>query len=109
MKQEPLATRYDPASFEQKWYAEWESKGYFTPEAKTDLPAFSIVIPPPNVTGRLHNGHALVNTLIDVQTRWKRMRRPPITAGPAKPAPTLFFHTTRGPDEPHDSASAGPR
>ena len=73
MKQEPLATRYDPASFEQKWYAEWESKGYFTPEAKTDLPAFSIVIPPPNVTGRLHNGHALVNTLIDVQTRWKRM------------------------------------
>jgi valyl-tRNA synthetase len=73
MKQEPLDTRYDPASFEQKWYAEWERNGFFTPDTEITRPAFSIVIPPPNVTGRLHNGHALVNTLIDVLTRWKRM------------------------------------
>jgi valyl-tRNA synthetase len=73
MKQEPLATRYDPASFERKWYEEWETRGYFTPSPETDQPSFSIVIPPPNVTGRLHTGHALVNSLIDIVTRWKRM------------------------------------
>src|SRR5512133_3684419 len=68
-----LSTRYSPAEFEQRWYARWEAAGYFTPDAKSDKPKFSIVIPPPNVTGRLHIGHALVNTLIDIITRWKRM------------------------------------
>ncbi|MGK2859281.1 MAG: valine--tRNA ligase [Thermoanaerobaculia bacterium] len=68
-----LSTRYSPAEFEQRWYAAWEAAGYFTPDAKSDKPKFSIVIPPPNVTGRLHIGHALVNTLIDIVTRWKRM------------------------------------
>ncbi len=72
MKEE-LATRYDPKAFEQRIYDEWEKGGYFTPENDPEKPKFSIVIPPPNVTGRLHIGHALVNTLQDIIVRWKRM------------------------------------
>jgi len=72
MKHE-LPTRYDPKSFEQRLYQQWESEGYFTPSPDAERPKFSIVIPPPNVTGRLHIGHALVNTLQDIVTRWKRM------------------------------------
>jgi valyl-tRNA synthetase len=72
MKEE-LATRYEPASFEKKVYDFWEKEGFFTPVVDRERPKFSIVIPPPNVTGRLHIGHALVNTLIDIITRWKRM------------------------------------
>ncbi|HKO57715.1 MAG TPA: valine--tRNA ligase, partial [Thermoanaerobaculia bacterium] len=72
MKEE-LAKRYEPKDFEQRIYANWEQGGYFTPEADKDRPKFSIVIPPPNVTGRLHIGHALVNTLQDIIVRWKRM------------------------------------
>ncbi len=72
MKEE-LATRYEPSAFEQRIYADWEKGGYFTPVVDRDRPKFSIVIPPPNVTGRLHIGHALVNTLQDIIVRWKRM------------------------------------
>jgi valyl-tRNA synthetase len=73
MKENELPTRYNPADFESRLYQQWEDAGYFTPPADADRPRFSIVIPPPNVTGRLHIGHALVNTLQDVVTRWKRM------------------------------------
>src|SRR5687767_3467527 len=72
MKEE-LATRYEPANFEQRIYSFWEEKGFFTPVLDRERPKFSIVIPPPNVTGRLHIGHALVNTLQDILVRWKRM------------------------------------
>ncbi|MEO8382943.1 MAG: valine--tRNA ligase [Acidobacteriota bacterium] len=72
MKEE-LATRYDPSTFEQRLYASWEAAGYFTPVVDRERPKFTIVIPPPNVTGRLHIGHALVNTLQDIIVRWKRM------------------------------------
>src|SRR5688500_3973676 len=70
---EELEKRYEPATFEQRIYSKWEREGYFTPVADRDRPKFSIVIPPPNVTGRLHIGHALVNTLQDIIVRWKRM------------------------------------
>jgi valyl-tRNA synthetase len=70
---EELATRYDPSTFEQRLYAAWEAAGYFTPVVDRERPKFTIVIPPPNVTGRLHIGHALVNTLQDIIVRWKRM------------------------------------
>jgi valyl-tRNA synthetase len=56
-------------------YAEWESKGFFKPDTNAPQGPFSIVIPPPNVTGILHMGHALNNTLQDILTRWKRMQR----------------------------------
>jgi valyl-tRNA synthetase len=72
MKHE-LSKRYDPAEFEQKLYAFWEEGEFFTPLLDPERPKFSIVIPPPNVTGRLHIGHALVNTLQDIVVRWKRM------------------------------------
>src|SRR5687767_9325480 len=65
--------RYSPAEIEQKWYRFWEAEGYFTPDVASRKPPFSIVIPPPNVTGRLHIGHALVNSLQDFLVRWKRM------------------------------------
>jgi valyl-tRNA synthetase len=68
-----LSTRYEPKQIEQRWYQFWEEGEFFTPELDRDRPKFSIVIPPPNVTGRLHIGHALVNTLQDIVVRWKRM------------------------------------
>jgi valyl-tRNA synthetase len=73
MEKIELSTRFDPKDFEDRLYRSWDEAGYFTPSADAERPRFSIVIPPPNVTGRLHIGHALVNTLQDVVTRWKRM------------------------------------
>ena len=73
-RSEPLPTRFDPASFEEKWYATWEASGAFTPEQSSDRPPFVILIPPPNVTGKLHIGHALQFTLQDLVIRWRRMQ-----------------------------------
>ncbi len=64
---------YDPASVEKKWYEYWEKNRYFHAEVEKDKEAFSIVIPPPNITGQLHMGHALDNTLQDILIRWHRM------------------------------------
>ncbi len=64
---------YDPKQVEQRWYSFWIGKGYFRAQAASPNPPFSIVIPPPNVTGVLHMGHALNNTLQDVMVRFKRM------------------------------------
>jgi len=70
-----LAKAFDPKTAEGRYKA-WEENGFFAPEINEDdsAPAFSIVIPPPNVTGSLHMGHALQHTLMDVLTRWKRMQ-----------------------------------
>jgi valyl-tRNA synthetase len=64
---------YDPKEVEQKWYGYWNEQGYFKGESVSTKPPFSIVIPPPNVTGVLHMGHALNNTLQDIIVRYKRM------------------------------------
>ena len=69
-----LAKNYNPAEFEDKIYAGWCEKNYFAPDADEKKPAFSIVIPPPNVTGQLHMGHALDETLQDILIRTKRMQ-----------------------------------
>ncbi|NTV53103.1 MAG: valine--tRNA ligase, partial [Candidatus Firestonebacteria bacterium] len=69
-----LSTKYDPALFEDKWYASWETSGIFKGDPASNKPRFSIVIPPPNVTGSLHIGHALNNTLQDILARRKRMQ-----------------------------------
>ncbi|MFP5264277.1 MAG: valine--tRNA ligase [Blastocatellia bacterium] len=63
---------YEPHSAEEKWYPFWESRGYFKPEG--DGPVYCITIPPPNVTGSLHIGHALCYTIQDVLVRWRRMQ-----------------------------------
>ncbi|MBN7771911.1 valine--tRNA ligase [Clostridium aminobutyricum] len=69
-----LAKNYNPKDFEDRIYAQWESKGAFRAEIDPDKKPFTIVMPPPNITGQLHMGHALDQTLQDVLTRWKRMQ-----------------------------------
>ncbi len=69
-----LAKNYNPAEFEDRIYADWCEKGYFKPDSDEKKPNFSIVIPPPNVTGQLHMGHALDETLQDILVRTKRMQ-----------------------------------
>ena len=65
---------YDPQSFERKWYAYWEEHNLFHDAADESREPYSVVIPPPNVTGQLHMGHALDNTLQDILVRYQRMR-----------------------------------
>lgn len=72
-KDAQIPKAYDPKETEEKWYAFWEEKGYFYADNTSSKPAYCISIPPPNVTGVLHMGHALVDTLQDVLIRWKRM------------------------------------
>ncbi len=74
MSDSSLPTRYDPTSFETTWYERWERSGAFAPEVPSERPPFCIVIPPPNVTGVLHIGHALQFTLQDLVIRWRRMQ-----------------------------------
>jgi valyl-tRNA synthetase len=69
-----MPTTYDPARAEQKWYDAWIKGGYFQAGRRPDAPKYSIVIPPPNVTGMLHIGHALDFTLQDIMIRFKRMQ-----------------------------------
>jgi valyl-tRNA synthetase len=68
-----LPKTYEPAAIEPRWYAEWTARGYFHAEASAPKAPFAIVIPPPNVTGSLHMGHALGDTIEDIFTRWRRM------------------------------------
>jgi valyl-tRNA synthetase len=68
---------YEPGKVEQKWYRFWLEKGYFTPKIDPEKKPFVIIMPPPNVTGELHVGHALTATLEDIMTRWHRMRGEP--------------------------------
>jgi len=72
---------YEPGKVEQKWYKFWLEKGYFKPKIDPEKQPFVIIMPPPNVTGELHIGHALTATLEDIMTRWHRM----------KGEPTLWF------------------
>ncbi len=65
---------YSPRDFEDRIYENWCEKGYFTPDVNHPAPAFTVVIPPPNVTGQLHMGHALDETLQDILVRYKRMQ-----------------------------------
>ncbi|SEJ33602.1 valyl-tRNA synthetase [Propionispira arboris] len=74
MEESNIPKVYDPQSFEKKWYKYWEEKNLFHAEVEADKKPYSIVIPPPNVTGQLHMGHALDNTLQDILIRWRRMQ-----------------------------------
>ena len=69
-----LSTTYDPKEFEERIYKNWEEKKYFTPVIDKSKKPYSIVMPPPNITGKLHLGHALDNTLQDMLIRFKRMQ-----------------------------------
>ena len=69
-----MAKTYNPSDFEKEIYQEWEKEGYFRAEVDAEKLPFTIVIPPPNITGQLHMGHALDETLQDILIRFKRMQ-----------------------------------
>src|SRR5204863_7927206 len=69
-----LPKQYDHAQAQQRWYPFWLERGYFHSQPNPQRRPFTIVIPPPNVTGALHLGHALNNTLQDTLIRWRRMQ-----------------------------------
>jgi valyl-tRNA synthetase len=68
------STAYDPSQIEERWYRYWESNGFFNTSADSDKKPHVIMMPPPNVTGRLHMGHALQDTIQDALTRMRRMQ-----------------------------------
>ncbi|TCV82564.1 valine--tRNA ligase [Sulfurirhabdus autotrophica] len=69
-----LAKSYEPTNIEQRWYQLWESRNFFKAGLESGKPAYCIMLPPPNVTGTLHMGHAFQDTLMDCLTRYHRMR-----------------------------------
>src|SRR5438093_2099728 len=69
----PIPDRYEPAAVEERWYPEWEKRGYFGADPESTRPPYCIVMPPPNVTGSLHMGHGFTMTLQDILIRMKRM------------------------------------
>ena len=73
MENKKLENTYNPQEFEEKLYEKWEEKGYFKPSMNKESEAYSIMMPPPNVTGKLHMGHALDGTIQDILIRYKRM------------------------------------
>ena len=73
-KQEEMPKAYEPGKTEEKWYKFWMEKGYFTPKIDRKKKPFVIIMPPPNVTGGLHLGHALEMSQQDAMTRWHRMK-----------------------------------
>lgn len=73
-EEKEMATKYDPSLTEEKWYKTWREKGYFKADGDSAKKPYSIVIPPPNVTGKLHLGHAWDTTMQDLLIRFKRMQ-----------------------------------
>ncbi|MDE3012236.1 MAG: valine--tRNA ligase, partial [Pseudomonadota bacterium] len=69
-----LAKSFEPAPIESSWYPQWESRGYFNASTAGTAPAYCILLPPPNVTGTLHMGHAFQHTVMDALTRYHRMK-----------------------------------
>ncbi len=74
MGEHKLNDKFNPKDFEDKLYKEWEEKGYFKPSEDKSKETFCVMMPPPNVTGKLHMGHALDDTLQDILIRYKRMQ-----------------------------------
>src|ERR1039457_4511465 len=72
-----MSKAYEPAKVEDKWYTFWLEKGYFKPKIDPAKKPFTIIMPPPNITGELHLGHALTAALEDIMIRWHRMKGDP--------------------------------
>ena len=96
-----LSKSFEPASIEAQWGPEWEKRGYGaagvrgTGQADASQPSFSVQLPPPNVTGTLHMGHAFNQTIMDSLTRYHRMKRPQHGLGPGH-RPRRHRHPDRG-------------
>ena len=84
---------YDPGAVETRIYRMWEEGGYFAPKEDTDLDPFVIIMPPPNLTGDLHLGHALTDTVEDILIRWHRMRGQPTLWLPGIDHAAIAVHT----------------
>ena len=84
MAEKSLSKTYEPRGSEGRWYSYWLDNDFFRAADSSEKPQFSIVIPPPNVTGMLHMGHALNNTLQDVMTRYRRTNRLPMHKTPQR-------------------------
>ncbi len=69
-----MAKAYDPTQVEARWYDWWDSHGHFSPDSRPEAEPYTIIMPPPNVTGELHMGHALFVTFEDILVRWRRMQ-----------------------------------
>ena len=74
MDEQTMAKAYNPAEVEKRWYELWEKRGYFRGDEHSSKEPYTIVIPPPNVTGVLTLGHVLNNTLQDILIRFEKMR-----------------------------------
>jgi valyl-tRNA synthetase len=72
-EEQAMAKAYSHEAVEARWYDWWEAQGYFTPERDPRKEPYTIIMPPPNVTGELHMGHGLTNAVEDILIRWKRM------------------------------------
>ena len=84
---------YDPKQAEDRWYPIWEERGYFHADADQSKEPFAIAIPPPNVTGELHIGHALNNTLQDVVIRYQRASGKAASWFPGMDHASIAVHT----------------
>ena len=89
--EQEMPKAYDPKTVEDKWYKFWLEKDYFKPVINPKKKPFTIIMPPPNVTGDLHMGHALVAALEDTMIRWHRMQGDP----------TLWLPGVDTPASPH--------
>src|SRR5439155_20593245 len=84
---------YDPAEVEQSWYQRWEERGYFRPRPSSKgRPSFVVTMPPPNVTGALHIGHALTMAVEDALVRWHRMQGEPTLWVPGRDHASIAAH-----------------
>jgi hypothetical protein len=98
-----LSKAYEPAAVEAKWYARWLAEGYFKANPASPKPAYSIVIPPPNVTGVLTLGHVLNNTIQDILARRARMLGKEVSSGCRE------WITPASPPKPWSSGNCGRR
>ena len=87
-----MSKRYDPRATEERIYEFWEERGYFTPEIDPSRRPFVIIMPPPNVTGELHIGHALTATVEDIMIRWHRMQGEPVLWLPGSDHASIAVH-----------------
>ena len=88
-----MTKAYDPGAVETRIYRMWEEGGYFAPKDDPDLDPFVIIMPPPNLTGDLHLGHALTDTVEDILIRWHRMRGQPTLWLPGIDHAAIAVHT----------------
>ena len=91
MEKQILKEKYNPQNFEEELYKKWEKSGYFKPNMDKTKESFCIMMPPPNVTGKLHMGHALDGTIQDILIRYKRMKGYNTLWIPRKEASHLWY------------------